>query len=192
MSLRFLNQFTMPSCMALKHNLPVHSGCWALEPSPGLCGGCVQAGELFDYMIEKGRLDESVARRFFQQLMGGVEYCHNNKIVHRDLKPENILLDKNNNLKIADFGLSNHIRDGHVLKTSCGSPNYAAPEVWSWPGPIEARDRCFASCWRGGSTHKIILHGAGLRSGNKTKACRAFCFGSSGCPEVRSDPIECW
>lgn len=50
-------------------------------------------------------------------------------MVHRDLKPENLLLDSKCNVKIADFGLSNIMRDGHFLKTSCGSPNYAAPEV---------------------------------------------------------------
>jgi serine/threonine protein kinase len=50
-------------------------------------------------------------------------------VVHRDLKPENLLLDSHNNVKIADFGLSNVMRDGHFMKTSCGSPNYAAPEV---------------------------------------------------------------
>jgi serine/threonine protein kinase len=50
-------------------------------------------------------------------------------VVHRDLKPENLLLDSRSNVKIADFGLSNIMRDGHFLKTSCGSPNYAAPEV---------------------------------------------------------------
>jgi len=58
-----------------------------------------------------------------------VEYCHKNKVAHRDLKPENILLDSKMSVKIADFGLSNIMRDGHLLKTSCGSPNYSAPEV---------------------------------------------------------------
>lgn len=64
-----------------------------------------------------------------KQIISGVEYCHRNMVVHRDLKPENLLLDSKCNVKIADFGLSNIMRDGHFLKTSCGSPNYAAPEV---------------------------------------------------------------
>jgi 5'-AMP-activated protein kinase, catalytic alpha subunit len=67
-----------------------------------------------------------------EQIISGVEYCHRNMIVHRDLKPENLLLDSKCNVKIADFGLSNVMRDGHFLKTSCGSPNYAAPEVGSF------------------------------------------------------------
>lgn len=72
---------------------------------------------------------EPQARRFFQQLISGIEYSHGLKIVHRDLKPENVLLDNDLNVKIADFGLSSEITDGNFLKTSCGSPNYAAPEV---------------------------------------------------------------
>lgn len=65
----------------------------------------------------------------WKQLISGLQYCHQYRVVHRDLKPENLLLDSNGNLKIADFGLSNIMLDGHFLKTSCGSPNYAAPEV---------------------------------------------------------------
>ncbi|PHT62346.1 hypothetical protein T459_33795 [Capsicum annuum] len=90
-----------------------------------------KSGELFDYIVEKGRLQEDEARNFFQQIISGVEYCHRNMVVHRDLRPENLLLDSKWNLKIADFGLGNIMRDGHFLKTSCGSPNYAAPEVIS-------------------------------------------------------------
>ncbi|KAH7914572.1 kinase-like domain-containing protein [Hygrophoropsis aurantiaca] len=86
-------------------------------------------GELFNYIVANGRMPEPRARRFFQQLISGIEYSHKLKIVHRDLKPENVLLDEDLNVKIADFGLSNEIKDGDFLKTSCGSPNYAAPEV---------------------------------------------------------------
>lgn len=88
-------------------------------------------GELFDYIVNHGRLAEDKARKFFQQIVCAVEYCHRHKIVHRDLKPENLLLDDQLNVKIADFGLSNIMTDGNFLKTSCGSPNYAAPEVIS-------------------------------------------------------------
>lgn len=85
--------------------------------------------ELFKYIVENGRMSEPQARRFFQQMISGIDYSHRLKIVHRDLKPENILLDDDLNVKIVDFGLSNEIKDGAFLKTSCGSPNYAAPEV---------------------------------------------------------------
>ena len=88
-------------------------------------------GELFDYLVKHGKMAETKARRFFQQIVCAVEYCHRHKIVHRDLKPENLLLDGDLNVKIADFGLSNIMTDGNFLKTSCGSPNYAAPEVIS-------------------------------------------------------------
>ena len=91
----------------------------------------VSGGELFDFIVSKGRLSADEARNFFHQIVSGVEYCHFQKIVHRDLKPENLLLDSNLNIKIADFGLSNLMRDGDFLRTSCGSPNYAAPEVIS-------------------------------------------------------------
>jgi len=85
--------------------------------------------ELFNYIVANGRMPEPKARRFFQQIISGIEYSHRLKIVHRDLKPENVLLDNDLNVKIADFGLSNEISDGDFLTTSCGSPNYAAPEV---------------------------------------------------------------
>ncbi|KAI9374236.1 kinase-like domain-containing protein [Aspergillus egyptiacus] len=87
--------------------------------------------ELFDYLVKRGRCNDAEARKFFQQIICAVEYCHRHKIVHRDLKPENLLIDRDKNVKIADFGLSNIMTDGNFLKTSCGSPNYAAPEVIS-------------------------------------------------------------
>lgn len=91
----------------------------------------VRGGELFDNIVSKGRIPPDEARTIFQQFISGVEYCHFHRIVHRDLKPENLLLDSNGSIKIADFGLSNWMRDGDFLRTSCGSPNYAAPEVIS-------------------------------------------------------------
>uniref|UniRef100_A0A6A7GAJ8 non-specific serine/threonine protein kinase n=1 Tax=Hirondellea gigas TaxID=1518452 RepID=A0A6A7GAJ8_9CRUS len=91
----------------------------------------VSEGELFDYIVSHGRLAEDEARLFFQQIISGVEYCHTHMVVHRDLKPENLLVDHKQNVKIADFGLSNMMKDGFFLGTSCGSPNYAAPEVIS-------------------------------------------------------------
>ncbi|KAM7505197.1 hypothetical protein LguiB_004101 [Lonicera macranthoides] len=89
----------------------------------------MNSGDLYDFIIENVRLEEDEARHFFQQIISGVEFCHLHKVVHRDLKPENLLLDSKCNVKIADFGLGNVTRDGHFLKTNCGSPNYAAPEV---------------------------------------------------------------
>ncbi|XP_056460525.1 5'-AMP-activated protein kinase catalytic subunit alpha-2 [Gadus chalcogrammus] len=91
----------------------------------------VSGGELFDYICKHGRVEDSEARRLFQQIISAVDYCHRHMVVHRDLKPENVLLDASKNAKIADFGLSNMMSDGEFLRTSCGSPNYAAPEVIS-------------------------------------------------------------
>ncbi|XP_068949021.1 5'-AMP-activated protein kinase catalytic subunit alpha-2 isoform X1 [Petaurus breviceps papuanus] len=91
----------------------------------------VSGGELFDYICKHGRVEETEAKRLFQQILSAVDYCHRHMVVHRDLKPENVLLDAHMNAKIADFGLSNMMSDGEFLRTSCGSPNYAAPEVIS-------------------------------------------------------------
>jgi 5'-AMP-activated protein kinase catalytic alpha subunit len=85
--------------------------------------------ELFEHIVSKTRLSEIEACRLFQQLISGIDYIHKLKIVHRDLKPENLLLDYKKELKIADFGLSNIYEKDHMLKTACGSPCYAAPEM---------------------------------------------------------------
>ncbi|CAG9762053.1 unnamed protein product [Ceutorhynchus assimilis] len=87
-------------------------------------------GEIFDYIARYGRMSEEQARIKFWQILSAVEYCHNRNIVHRDLKAENLLLDSNNNIKIADFGFSNYYTAGGQLSTWCGSPPYAAPEVF--------------------------------------------------------------
>lgn len=86
-------------------------------------------GELFDYIVASGRVREREACRFFHQIIAGVEQIHRMNVVHRDLKPENLLLDEQKNIKIVDFGLSNTFQDGQLLKTACGSPCYAAPEM---------------------------------------------------------------
>lgn len=94
-----------------------------------MCMEIAPNGELFDYIVQTCPPDPEAAQRIFQQILSAVEYCHFHRVVHRDLKPENILLDENMNVKLVDFGLSNIMRDGEFLRTSCGSPNYAAPEV---------------------------------------------------------------
>eukprot|EP00093_Oithona_nana_P014151 14151.XXX_325040_330751_1 [CDS] Oithona nana genome sequencing. len=87
-------------------------------------------GEIFEYIACHGRMSESLARKKFWQILEAVDYCHAHNVVHRDLKAENLLLDANMNIKIADFGFSNYYKsDGH-LATWCGSPPYAAPEVF--------------------------------------------------------------
>ncbi|KAF4667445.1 hypothetical protein FOL47_003576 [Perkinsus chesapeaki] len=86
-------------------------------------------GELFDYIVDNQRVNEDEACKFFRQIICGVEKIHELGVVHRDLKPENLLLDEEKNIKIVDFGLSNTFDKGQLLKTACGSPCYAAPEM---------------------------------------------------------------
>ncbi|OCT72477.1 serine/threonine-protein kinase SIK3 [Xenopus laevis] len=87
-------------------------------------------GEIFDHLVAHGRMAEKEARKKFKQIMAAVHFCHCRNIVHRDLKAENLLLDANLNIKIADFGFSNRFTPGQLLKTWCGSPPYAAPELF--------------------------------------------------------------
>uniref|UniRef100_A0A9R1SNT0 MAP/microtubule affinity-regulating kinase 3 n=2 Tax=Cyprinus carpio TaxID=7962 RepID=A0A9R1SNT0_CYPCA len=87
-------------------------------------------GEVFDYLVAHGRMKEKEARAKFRQIVSAVQYCHQKCIVHRDLKAENLLLDADMNIKIADFGFSNEFTLGSKLDTFCGSPPYAAPELF--------------------------------------------------------------
>jgi serine/threonine protein kinase len=117
----------------------------------------VKGGELFDRIVEAKKFEESVARRYFQQLVGAVKYCHSQGIAHRDIKPENLLLDERDNLKISDFGLSNlqpSNRAG-LLQTVCGTPNYVAPEVLKERG----YDGFKADAWSCGIVLFVMLAG---------------------------------
>ncbi|XP_054798996.1 CBL-interacting serine/threonine-protein kinase 8-like isoform X4 [Prosopis cineraria] len=90
----------------------------------------ITGGELFDKIVHHGRISEAESRRYFQQLVDGVDFCHSMGVYHRDLKPENLLLDSQGNMKISDFGLSALPEQGvSILRTTCGTPNYVAPEV---------------------------------------------------------------
>jgi len=90
----------------------------------------VTGGELFDQIVSRGTYGERDAANIVQQILCAVEYMHNNGIAHRDLKPENLLVSGPNNdiIKVTDFGLSKDFGQA-TLKTSCGTPDYVAPEV---------------------------------------------------------------
>ncbi|KAL6184517.1 hypothetical protein ACLB2K_045918 [Fragaria x ananassa] len=116
----------------------------------------ITGGELFDKIVHHGRLSEGEARRFFQQLIDGVDYCHSKGVYHRDLKPENLLLDSLGNLRISDFGLSALPEPGvSLLCTTCGTPNYVAPEVLSHKG----YDGAVADVWSCGVILYVLMAG---------------------------------
>ncbi|CAN4107108.1 unnamed protein product [Withania somnifera] len=118
----------------------------------------VNGGELFDRIVSKGKLSEAQGRKLFQQLVDGVSYCHNKGVFHRDLKLENVLIDSKGNIKITDFGLSalpQHFRDDGLLHTTCGSPNYVAPEILSNRG----YDGATSDTWSCGVILYVILTG---------------------------------
>lgn len=117
----------------------------------------VKGGELFN-KIAKGRLKEEDARKYFQQLISAVDYCHSRGAFHRDLKPENLLLDEDGNLKVSDFGLSALVesrRHDGLLHTTCGTPAYVAPEVISRKGYDGAK----ADIWSCGVILFVLLAG---------------------------------
>ncbi|TYJ35349.1 hypothetical protein E1A91_A05G231300v1 [Gossypium mustelinum] len=114
----------------------------------------ITGGELFDKLVHNGRFSEAEARRYFQQLIDGVEFCHSKGVYHRDLKPENLLLDSQGNLKISDFGLSALPEQGvSLLRTTCGTPNYVAPEVLSHKG----YDGAVADVWSCGVILYVLM-----------------------------------
>ncbi|VFQ94060.1 unnamed protein product [Cuscuta campestris] len=118
----------------------------------------VTGGELFDKIVNHGRMREDDARKYFQQLINAVDYCHSRGVYHRDLKPENLLLDAAGKLKVSDFGLSalsQQIRDDGLLHTTCGTPNYVAPEVLDDRG----YDGSAADLWSCGVILFVLLAG---------------------------------
>lgn len=118
----------------------------------------VAGGDLLEKITSHGRLKEAEARRYFQQLINALDYCHSRGVYHRNLKPENLLLDANGNLKISEFGLSalpQHIREDGLLHTTCGTPNYVAPEVINDKG----YDGAMADLWSCGVTLYVLLAG---------------------------------
>ncbi|CAK9232434.1 unnamed protein product [Sphagnum troendelagicum] len=116
----------------------------------------VKGGELFDKIVHQGRLSENESRKYFQQLIDAVDFCHSKGVSHRDLKPENLLLDSAGNLKISDFGLSAlpQQEDG-LLHTTCGTPNYVAPEVLNDKG----YDGAVADIWSCGVILYVLMAG---------------------------------
>ncbi|PON66181.1 Calcium/calmodulin-dependent/calcium-dependent protein kinase [Trema orientale] len=116
-----------------------------------------KGGELFN-KVAKGRLKEDVARKYFQQLINAVDFCHSRGVYHRDIKPENLLLDENDSLKVSDFGLSALAECKHqdgLLHTTCGTPAYVAPEVINRKGYDGAK----ADIWSCGVVLYVLLAG---------------------------------
>lgn len=117
----------------------------------------VKGGELFG-KVAKGKLKEDAAKKYFQQLISAVDYCHSRGVCHRDLKPENLLLDEHGNLKVSDFGLSALAESKHqdgLLHTTCGTPAYVAPEVINRRG----YDGSKADIWSCGVILFVLLAG---------------------------------
>ncbi|KAG8377111.1 hypothetical protein BUALT_Bualt09G0134500 [Buddleja alternifolia] len=117
----------------------------------------VKGGELFN-KVARGKLKEDAARKYFQQLISAVDFCHSRGVYHRDLKPENLLLDENGNLKVSDFGLSalaESKRQDGLLHTTCGTPAYVAPEVINRRG----YDGSKADIWSCGVILFVLLAG---------------------------------
>lgn len=115
----------------------------------------VQGGDLFDAISQANKLPEDVCRVYFAQIVLGLEYLHSLGITHRDMKPENILIGEGGKIKIADFGLGNFFTENQKLKTACGSPCYAPPEMLNQ----EEYDPRKVDIWSSGVLLYAMLHG---------------------------------
>lgn len=115
---------------------------------------------LFEQIERRGELDEKLARRYFQQLVDGIDYCHRRGVCHRDLKPENLLVDENGTLKITDFGVSSmkgSVSGSDLLYTACGTPYYCAPEIIN--GAEEGYSGVKIDAWSCGIILYLLLTG---------------------------------
>lgn len=120
----------------------------------------ITGGELFDKIVQSERLPEDLARKYFQQLLVAVRHCHKHGIAHRDLKPENLLLDKEGNIKVSDFGLANlQYREGEMMRTVVGTPNYVAPEVIRQTNSGQGYNGLMADVWSCGIILYVMLSG---------------------------------
>ncbi|CAL0306462.1 unnamed protein product [Lupinus luteus] len=141
----------------------------------------VRGGELFN-KVAKGRLKEEIARKYFQQMVSAVGFCHARGVFHRDIKPENLLLDENGELKVSDFGLSavsDQIRQDGLFHTFCGTPAYVAPEVLGRKGYDGAK----VDIWACGVVLFVLMAGyLPFQDQNVVAMYRKIYKGSFRCP----------
>ncbi|XP_077226923.1 CBL-interacting protein kinase 5-like [Tasmannia lanceolata] len=149
----------------------------------------VKGGELFN-KVAKGKLKEDAARKYFQQLIGAVDYCHSRGVYHRDLKPENLLLDENENLKVSDFGLSalgESRRNDGLLHTTCGTPAYVAPEIINKKGYDGAK----ADIWSCGVILFVLMAGyLPFHDSNLMEMYKKISRGEFKCPNWFSPEVR--
>ncbi|KAI4332544.1 hypothetical protein L6164_017445 [Bauhinia variegata] len=150
----------------------------------------VKGGELFDKISQGKRLSENVARKYFQQLIGAVDFCHSRGVYHRDLKPENLLVNENGDLKVSDFGLSalkESTRNDGLLHTTCGTPAYVAPEVITQKGYDGAK----ADTWSCGVILFVLLAGyLPFHERNLIRLYRKICIADFRCPPSFPDEVK--
>lgn len=129
--LALISKLRHPNIYRFFHAIATEDACYMISE-------VVNGGELFDYAAQRDHLSEAECRGFMRQILSAVDYMHRSGICHRDLKLENILLDASGNVKVIDFGLGNFFTGSCSLRTFCGSPDYAPPELWrsqSYVGP---------------------------------------------------------